>query len=833
MRRRILRITLWILAIPAIFLGGLFAWVQANQDSIQNRFLTAVNEQLKAQVQVGGIEVDVFGQFPDISLRLDDVLILDPKMPEEHQDTLLYFQSVFAHFELWPALRGQTNLNKVTAHGGLAHLHWDEYGNGNYDILRSDSSATSAHVNIKGLTIKDSEIRLSSAGNSPWQMNFIAQRVRLRGQLDSSSFNAHADWDLDVPQYNDQTLNLHGHMDLLRDGERIAIPEGQFKIQEWTLNLTGEIVDEQGHWHMDASALDLAKIRPWLPQNLLPEELVIQGKLDAEADIITKPSGNHIDARGTLSDGRLKINAPWIDAQIQSGNVRFISGDRADLSRAQVTLANLDIQSRQTRAHANIELRNFVQPNLDIRAQTDGDAIDLFHWLRYDTWEGTTGSLKSQVRLRKTFANTDQLFDEGPWPAHWSGTATIENTHVEIEGAGKATEIEYANLELDDQDVIIKDAKFTTGATDFRVHGTIGDALADQPLMRHNLRVTGNSWRVEDILDWEIWEADLTGRFDDDEEDWRDRHEVDLAVNQLSYDGIVVHNVSAQVDGIGLNVHAKPLSLSHADGMISGQAFYMPLPKDHAALSFEGFLSHLNLTTLMNAWDNFGQTQLTSQQISGDLNAQLNVQIEWDADWNVKEEAFVANADFTVADGRIQGYAPLLDLARFADVEDLKDVRFAPVQNQIRIANRVVNIPQMHLENNALELKVEGSHSFDNDMDFTLRLNLRDILGGDEPRGNAELRSLIEEQSDRGPVWIPMRLYGPVDDPKFSLDTKTMRTDIRTEIRQDWQAQGSEIRDAFRNPQQATEVVDPENKYEFEWDDSDSTNLQRFPSFIQ
>ena len=78
-----------------------------------------------------------------------------------------------------------------------------------------------------------------------------------------------------------------------------------------------------------------------------------------------------------------------------------------------------------------------------------------------------------------------------------------------------------------------------------------------------------------------------------------------------------------------------------------------------------------------------------------------------------------------------------------------------------------------------------------------------------------------------------MRLYGPVDDPKFSLDTKTMRTDIRTEIRQDWQAQGSEIRDAFRNPQQATEVVDPENKYEFEWDDSDSTNLQRFPSFIQ
>ena len=121
MIRKILLALAITLGLVTLGLGGLIAYIQSDSDALRSRLLTVVNEQLSVPVQASGLDLDILGQFPDISLRLDEVFIEDP-LRIGSGDTLLYFQEVYAQFGLFSVLRGETVLRRVTAQNGLLKL---------------------------------------------------------------------------------------------------------------------------------------------------------------------------------------------------------------------------------------------------------------------------------------------------------------------------------------------------------------------------------------------------------------------------------------------------------------------------------------------------------------------------------------------------------------------------------------------------------------------------------------------------------------------------------------------------------------------------------------
>jgi hypothetical protein len=246
------------------------------------------------------------------------------------------------------------------------------------------------------------------------------------------------------------------------------------------------------------------------------------------------------------------------------------------------------------------------------------------------------------------------------------------------------------------------------------------------------------------------------------------------------------------------------------------------MPNDEGQLLLDGQINRVDLKALMASMDNFGQSQLTSEQLSGILDATFRISAPFDADFNLKSDRLLAQVDFQVAKGRITGFEPLQELSRFAEVEVLKDVRFGTVKNQLRIADQTVFIPEMTLENNALVLKVAGEHRFDNVMDFTLQMQLRDLVGGKKTPRSKALDDFIAEESTRGPVWIPIKIQGPADQLKFSLDKKTLTQDIKSSVQDDWKRQGEELRGLFQKPVERPVV--PEKKYQFEWEEEPDTN---------
>ncbi|NCF95395.1 MAG: hypothetical protein GWO75_01735 [Bacteroidetes bacterium] len=834
MIKRLIRLLAWTSGLLLLTGGSLLLYVQSSSDALTSRFLGAVNDNLSAKASVDNLAIDLFGQFPDISLRLDDFYIADPT-DEKGLDTLMYFSSVYAQFKLLPALRGKTILQRITAKGGKVYLHWDSNGDGNFNIL-ADKGSKSAQIDLKGLTVLNSQVHLLSDGEQPWSTQFLAHRMRLKGKTDSNLIEAVADWELDMPSWNDEHMIIRGSMDMLGDGQVTVMQSGRLEVNQWAMDLTGQMDESGSQWSMQAKALDIEEILHLMPSSLVPDPDMAQidGLMDLTVDITSTDQGLDIHADGEWTQGKLNVSNGWLDANNITASVHFDNGRFNSLTSSTLSMTAFTGKSRGSVLGGSFRLDNLNQPNLAATLDFNSPWMDWMHWLKLTTWDGSSGQVNGSVGFKRSFTSMEAISSEGLWPAIWSGGLQITDGHFAIEGAKQPLIVHSATVELHGQDVHLINASVQTGSTVAKAEGIIHQALAASGPMTHDLTLTGKRWVIEDLIGSEIWNANLTGE-PDDGIPWADHHRVHMNCQSMLYDGIQATDVSANLVGTGLNVKIDKLRLSHAGGLLSGNAFFMPLDEGHHSLSFQGLLSHVNLEKFMDEWQDFGQDQITHENLSGMLSAQVSLQFEWDDNWDLLSDQFTASADFSVANGRLQNYSPLLDLARFADVTNLVDVRFGTLENQLRIANEIITIPQMTLENNALVLKVEGSHSFDNVMDFTLRMNLRDLSGIGNSDGSKNLRNYIAVQDDRGPVWIPMKLYGSVDDLQCKLDSKSLKEDIGQSIKDDWNSQGDEIKSALQGKGKEAPSSE-ESKYEYEWSeepDSNRTFIESHRSFNQ
>jgi hypothetical protein len=70
----------------------------------------------------------------------------------------------------------------------------------------------------------------------------------------------------------------------------------------------------------------------------------------------------------------------------------------------------------------------------------------------------------------------------------------------------------------------------------------------------------------------------------------------------------------------------------------------------------------------------------------------------------------------------------MLALSKFIDVNELKNLKFASLANTLSIKNRIVTIPAMQIQSNALNVDFAGTHNFDNIIDYRLKILLSDLI---------------------------------------------------------------------------------------------------------
>jgi hypothetical protein len=250
----------------------------------------------------------------------------------------------------------------------------------------------------------------------------------------------------------------------------------------------------------------------------------------------------------------------------------------------------------------------------------------------------------------------------------------------------------------------------------------------------------------------------------------------------LKYENKEIHQLKGSLKLSAHELLLEQLKFNHTQGYWNGQLKLSERAPSTFEIETNGSAKKVDLGTLFKEWENFDQSILTDQHLSGKGNFDFIVQTKYDYFKGLDEQSLRAQINCQIDHGRLL-HAPILqDLANTLTVgkgrpilgaknqqvlqQKLKDVRFEQLNNTFTIANRQLKFEKMHIASSALDLDLVGSHSFEHQIDYAVGLRLRDLLVQET---QTEFGEILDDGTG---LRLFVRISGPLDDPKVSWDKK-------------------------------------------------------------
>lgn len=172
--------------------------------------------------------------------------------------------------------------------------------------------------------------------------------------------------------------------------------------------------------------------------------------------------------------------------------------------------------------------------------------------------------------------------------------------------------------------------------------------------------------------------------------------------------------------------------------------------RGNISMNVDAHLANLDITQLFYSFNDFGQSQITHEHLKGTISGNSLFSAEFDSTFTIRKESILSENNVTVRNGELNGFSPILALSRFIDVDELQNIQFETLENNVLIKENQVIIPVMDIQTNALNLSASGTHGFNNHYDYRLKLKLSELLYSKaRGRKNSEFNIAADETDTR------------------------------------------------------------------------------------
>ncbi len=121
---------------------GIALWFVFTPEKLTPIVRSQASTMLSCETQIGEVELSFFSTFPQFSLKVKDIALINP-MNGAPSDTLLCAGNLVGSLDLeawWK--RNELIINEIKFKNGFVNLYTDPQGNTNYDVVRIDTTST-------------------------------------------------------------------------------------------------------------------------------------------------------------------------------------------------------------------------------------------------------------------------------------------------------------------------------------------------------------------------------------------------------------------------------------------------------------------------------------------------------------------------------------------------------------------------------------------------------------------------------------------------------------------------------------------------------------------
>ena len=258
------------------------------------------------------------------------------------------------------------------------------------------------------------------------------------------------------------------------------------------------------------------------------------------------------------------------------------------------------------------------------------------------------------------------------------------------------------------------------------------------------------------------------------------------------------------------------------DGKYDGEWIITQNSFDNFFLKSSSKLDNIDINNLFQSFNNFGQTTITSENITGNLTGNVDLTTEIENNLKLIEDKLKCSADIEIINGKLKNYEPIYKLSNFIDLEELEEIDFSKLSNQIVIKDRIISIPEMEVHSSAYNLSVEGKHTFDNIIDYKIQILFSELLSKKVRERNYKKNN--ELFSKKGRLKIPIVIYGSIDSLDYKINFKKAASNIKSGLQKEKYEVQTIIKQEFsssdKNIKEKSDSIKSLNNFDIDWEES-------------
>ncbi len=803
--RRFLKRLFYILILPiALLLAVATGVLYFFQKDIIKLVAKELEKNLATDVYVKKMELSLWSQFPRVSLDL-----LEPTIWEavpESKDTLLSAERLSLTLDIIPLIKGETVINQCIAENGFARVRIDKKGQGNYNILKADTTQTKeespVHFDLQKVILKDIDVSYRDDQNDQlyslyskysearlkkiYEVLDIGLQGTLRTkQIKVAGYRFLRNKPLEIScdlQYNGATGVLHFSPSILQFGP------SEFKLEG--------IVHTGDRVRIDLS-LDSQKGNIQTLLSLLPNQfsrhlkdykskgdVYFQARMKGNASGHSSPDiqvdFGFKNTSITHPESGLTIKKASLDGHYDNGSQRNAHSSSVSLKGIEATIGNKPFKG-------DFKLSNLNAPYIEASCFGTFELNELARLIPKEylssaigtvdvqlDFEGKLKDLKSASRVDKVRTTGELIF---------SGVAMrLANPDLTVSEMN-------GNLLFNRRNLGISEITGKIGQSDFRLQGYFLNffpyLLAEEPHMDIRASIASQNLHVDELINALNPPKDSTQMVElvENPEPFTLPSYLSLALecqaDTFSFRKLTGEDEGHQLKGT-LKLKEERLSFEQvscevAKGKISVDGFLNASADNY--LQVKTKLDNIAIEKALFLLENFDQDFITDENIKGILHADADVRLPFDQFLNPNVNGLHARMDIAIDEGALVDFEPMMEVEnflkqkkynKFLKDDRLSEITFKRLENTFQIANRTIFIPKMDIISSAQDITIQGTQTFDNKIDYDISFPIKN---------HARRNRLTEEghqlQDSKG-LRLDLKVFGTVDNFDFEVDKKAL-----------------------------------------------------------
>jgi hypothetical protein len=622
------------------------------------------------------------------------------------------------------------------------------------------------------------------------------------------------------------------------------------EILSGDLNLGGQLLDVRGKiirprpleydLTLTSRHLDLDKVFRFnlLKGMKIPGDLEAGGVATFQASVTgmaSKTQMPKINASFSLIDGWMKASVIPYGIRELKAEVQYSNGNRQGPESTMILLNNTSLLYGNSRLGGNYEIVNLSHPRINYNIKAELDLADIPSLISIDsTFRDMDGMVYAEISLKGTQESLAKIKKPELLKHHYDAKIRLDGVNLGLT---------YKSLDL----------RNLTGELIFKDHlmiksldGNIEDievslsGRADN-FLEFLFTNSGNLWLDTDIY---ISKADLNNlpslNQDDESNTITDTINMpDRLFIKTRYwiDELMVKKFHAsQVTGeliykprrlsiSRLNLHSMQGQID-AEGILEQQQNWQFLVKSISKVS------DIDITGVFASFGNFGQDFIMDKHIRGELSGMVNFSAGLNEKMKIKKETILADCDIVIQDGELTGFEPMRKLSGFIDVEELEDIKFSTLTNQIFIRNEEVIIPKMDINSSAFDLTGSGLHGFDKNFTYKVKVSLSELLSKKAKKPDKrESEFGVIEDDGLGRVFIYLIIEGSDQDTEVRYDRRGAVQNIKDQFKEEKKELREILNEEFGlfkkdSTLKRDKEEDKDTKFILEWDEDSENDIK-------